>query len=390
MDLIDYLSGRIGVRFAGTENERKAALCIAEQFEKCGLEVEVDTFRFMGWELLEKPKLQVISPVKMELPCVVPIYSAPTSEDGASGKVEMRGRHYNSWYRELTDKEKYAIVNGDGEDVGYFLAVEEEALVSGLGENPQFTVSMVYVGKNDCKPVRDLLVKGKKVTAELSVKSRFKPGAVSRNVIGTLKGKDSERFVIVSSHYDTVYDSPGANDDASAVQALLFLAEQFKGETPPYTIKFIAYGAEEMGLLGSRHYAKKLIEMSMLDKVIAVINLDEIGVETQNHKFRASNEPLKSTLIEVLKRLDVERRIGSLESVVEDFPMKKVTISWNSDYAPFVQEGVPTISIGGEDPKTHHREIDTPEVVSRETVTFKSEVVRQLLREIFVGEIKPK
>ena len=86
----------------------------------------------------------------------------------------------------------------------------------------------------------------------------------------------------------------------------------------------------------------------------------------------------------------MERRIGSLESVVEDFPMKKVTISWNSDYAPFVQEGVPTISIGGEDPKTHHREIDTPEVVSRETVTFKSEVVRQLLREIFVGEIKPK
>lgn len=383
MDSIDHLADRIGVRFAGTVNDHKAAGYIADQFKEYGLEVEIDNFRFLGWELMEEPKLKLVEPLQEELPCVAPIYAAPTGEEGVRCKVEARGKRMNYWFREITNQDKYALISDSNEDVGYLFVTNEEDPVSALGEELPFMSSQVLIGKKHGERIKRLLENGENVMAELKIISRFRPGAISQNVIGTLKGKKPGSFIIISSHLDTVYDSPGANDDASAVQVLMLLAERFKARAPPFSIKFISYGAEEIGLLGSRHYAKKLLEMDRMEKVIAVINLDEIGVKKQNHRFRASNSILKNKLVKVLKKLRAEEKLGDMEDVVEKFPMKNVAISWNSDYAPFAQEGVPTISIGGEDLSTHHRATDTADIVDREIVEYKSEIVENLLEQLF-------
>ncbi len=79
----------------------------------------------------------------------------------------------------------------------------------------------------------------------------------SQNVIGTLEGLQPEQGIVyIGGHYDSVSGAPGANDDASGVAATLEAARVLstKGHRTKATLKFIAFGAEEIGLDGSYWY----------------------------------------------------------------------------------------------------------------------------------------
>lgn len=108
------------------------------------------------------------------------------------------------------------------------------------------------------------------------------------NVIGVLEGKSKkDEYVIVSAHYDhlgmmnpgegdRIYN--GANDDASGVAGVLALASYFKQKNEnERSIIFVVFTAEEMGLIGSKHFGKD-IDAS---KFVAGINLEMIGKEPE-------------------------------------------------------------------------------------------------------------
>tara|TARA_R110002073_G_scaffold293194_2_gene458777 strand:+ start:55918 stop:56877 length:960 start_codon:yes stop_codon:yes gene_type:complete len=108
----------------------------------------------------------------------------------------------------------------------------------------------------------------------------------SSNIIGVLEGKSRKHeYVVISAHYDHLGTKSsgegdlifnGANDNASGVTGVLALAEYFakKGKNER-TIIFVAFTAEEMGLVGSRHFGKG-IDAS---KFVAGINLEMMGKE---------------------------------------------------------------------------------------------------------------
>ena len=110
-----------------------------------------------------------------------------------------------------------------------------------------------------------------------------KQDITTSNIIGVLLGKSKkEEYVIISAHYDhlgienTSGDSifNGANDNASGVTGVLTLAKYFKEKNiNERTIVFVAFTAEEMGLVGSKYFGKG-IDAS---KYIAGINLEMIG-----------------------------------------------------------------------------------------------------------------
>jgi aminopeptidase YwaD len=94
-------------------------------------------------------------------------------------------------------------------------------------------------------------------------KSRFKKKAISQNVIGFLKGRVApDSLLVISAHYDHLGRMgkntyfPGANDNASGIALLLQLAKHFSTSEnrPKYSLAFIAFGAEELGLLGSKYF----------------------------------------------------------------------------------------------------------------------------------------
>jgi Zn-dependent M28 family amino/carboxypeptidase len=97
----------------------------------------------------------------------------------------------------------------------------------------------------------------------------------SANVIAVKAGQ-SPRELIVGAHYDTVAIGRGADDNASGVAVLLEAAERVYAIDTPYTIRFIAFGAEEEGLQGSTFYANQMTPAAIAN-TIAMINLDALA-----------------------------------------------------------------------------------------------------------------
>ena len=74
---------------------------------------------------------------------------------------------------------------------------------------------------------------------------------------------------------DTVAIHNGADDNASGTSGLIELAEWFAANPQPRSLIFVAFGAEELGLLGSAAFADK--PPIPLDQIIAMVNMDMIG-----------------------------------------------------------------------------------------------------------------
>lgn len=98
-----------------------------------------------------------------------------------------------------------------------------------------------------------------------------------RNVVATLKGSDpsSTAIYIISGHFDTVIDAPGADDDASGVAAVLASAKVMSQYSFNHTVRFIAFSGEEVGTWGSYYYARNTYYNG--DNIIAVLNADMVG-----------------------------------------------------------------------------------------------------------------
>ena len=111
---------------------------------------------------------------------------------------------------------------------------------------------------------------------------------VSHNVVAELSGR-SDRLVIIGAHYDTAVtrsagqleagiggpELQGLDDNASGVGVVLELAARLAGQEPEHTIRFVAFGAEETGLLGARHAVASL-SAEARSRVVLMINIDSI------------------------------------------------------------------------------------------------------------------
>jgi len=115
--------------------------------------------------------------------------------------------------------------------------------------------------------------------------------AKTRNVIGLLPGADSTRMLVLGAHYDHLglggssSLSPdahephvGADDNASGTTAMVLAAERMaarKGAPRAPTIAFVAFTAEEIGLVGSSHFADD--PPRPFETLEAMINMDMVG-----------------------------------------------------------------------------------------------------------------
>jgi hypothetical protein len=100
---------------------------------------------------------------------------------------------------------------------------------------------------------------------------------VSRNICGTMRGVGgSDAECIIVAHYDSAHPlAPGANDNASGVAVVLEAARICSGYRFAHTIRFLAVGAEEIGLVGSDRYAREAKANGR--HIITVVNGDMLG-----------------------------------------------------------------------------------------------------------------
>jgi hypothetical protein len=384
MDVIRHLV-EIGPRLSGTQGEKEAARYLASKFREIGLEVETYKYRFLGWDLLENPRLEMLSPERKEIPCAPNIYSSSTPDGGAEGTL----RYIGKVRRGLRSDDRYAIINKDGEEAAYIIGTDQPVPRNGI-RDLRFPMPEVNVASDIKKMLARLMLEGVPVRMKLILKTRFNPEASAYNVIATLRGRDHpERIIIMTAHLDTQINTVGANDDASGISVLFQIAKRLSETGSSKTIKFCIFGGEEYGMYGSRHYENRLKETGELSKVEFVMCFDEVGRKKQTHKFRATDEWLRLKLEKALKELKAKEHLG--EGLIEEFPMRWVRRAFGSDHAPFVEDGVPAISIGGGgyDGYSHtgsSGDQDTLEGISLQVIAYKADIGLRLLK--YMGATK--
>lgn len=118
----------------------------------------------------------------------------------------------------------------------------------------------------------------------------------TRNVIAEIKGTIApEQIVIVGAHYDSVYDCPAANDNASGVAAMLEIMGAMRNLPPARTVRFVAFTNEEPPFfqteqMGSYRYARRCRDHN--ERIVAMLCLETIGYYTDDPGTQSFPHPL--------------------------------------------------------------------------------------------------
>jgi len=118
----------------------------------------------------------------------------------------------------------------------------------------------------------------------INIENEFIPNHQSQNVIGYIKGSERpDSFIVFSAHYDHLGQMgkgtyfPGANDNASGCAMLLNLAKYYSvaENQPKYSLVFMAFCGEEVGLLGSKYYTEN--PLFPIKNIRFLLNMDIMG-----------------------------------------------------------------------------------------------------------------
>jgi len=165
----------------------------------------------------------------------------------------------------------------------------------------------------------------------------------TRNVLADRAG-DPARTIVIGAHLDSVRDGPGMNDNASGSAAVLEaarrLAETADGTGP--RLRFAFWGAEEVGLVGSRHHVDSL-SAEERRAIVLYVNLDMVASpnfgrfvqagEASNGLAAATRRALVSYFRD--RNLPVEERVRARQGA----------FGFGSDDASFAGKGIPTVGL---------------------------------------------
>ncbi len=234
-------------------------------------------------------------------------------------------------------------------------------IFAGTGKNHRRVVEKI---KQKLKP--QSFRTGKKVTIK-NVTKHF-PDGMTKNVLAILPGDDPEKrdeFIVIGAHLDHVgqcwQTMPGANDNASGIAVMLGLAKalaKFPGELKR-SVLFIAFGAEEQAVAGSKFYLDHPVVP--LEKSVCFLNLDGVGCGDSLRALAGRNFPELWNFIDQANQEFVHRFIRT--SYFANIARPRL------DAARFLWKGIPSISFSAYGAKsfyhnTHDRiETITPEIL---------------------------
>ena len=177
------------------------------------------------------------------------------------------------------------------------------------------------------------------------------------NVIAETKSGDANNVAMMGAHLDGVHDGPGINDNGSGTAAILESAIQL-GKTNKVNnkVRFAFWAAEELGLLGSEHFVNDLVENNPaeLAKIATYLNFDMVASPNYIIGVYDADQSTYEAPVEV--------PAGSIqtEKIFTDYfnstnqPWVDTEFSGRSDYAAFIENGVPSSGLftGADDIKT--------------------------------------
>jgi HPt (histidine-containing phosphotransfer) domain-containing protein len=169
-------------------------------------------------------------------------------------------------------------------------------------------------------------------------------GRELQQVVVTIPGTDlANQLVLVTAHLDVVSGTQGADDNGSGIVAMICAAKRMVGHRFRRTIQFVAFNAEEQGLIGSTSYARRLMESGRWN-ICGAFNLDMVAFDQDNDRriqLQTNGTPASNLMN--------ERIIQNINDyAINLVPVRVTDNEESSDYAAFWRIGQPSINIGDE------------------------------------------
>jgi Zn-dependent M28 family amino/carboxypeptidase len=353
MDNLVILCDGFGSRFGGTEGERQAAEFFQAKMKAYDLQnVRAEPVDYIGWTRGEA-KLEIVEPIQRAIPCITLPHSPPADlkgvildmGDGApkdfdrradeiQGKIVMTTSVANpkNSKRWIHRSEKYGrslLAGATG-----FIFVNHYPgygpATGSIGHDGEGLIPGISISKEDGAFIQRLMARQGEVRIHLKTTDWCEP-MTSWNIVGELPGQvHPEQIVMLGCHYDGHDISQGAGDPASGAVAVLEAARvlaQYASELP-CTVRFVLWGIEEIGLLGSRDYVK--VHADELSQIRFYLNMDSAGTKTNQRDVVLNEWPeLEALFTRYQAEMALDFKVGQ-------------SVSAFSDHFPFFMAGVPT------------------------------------------------
>jgi Zn-dependent M28 family amino/carboxypeptidase len=220
--------------------------------------------------------------------------------------------------------------------------------------DPGYTLPAVLSSTAVGKELYDAYTAGKNPTVNLSTfgvdEEHLYP-----NVVAETPGGDPDHVLLAGAHLDSVPAGPGVQDDGSGTAFQLAMAEAIakSDRQPRYKIRFLWFGGEEDGLVGSQYYAAHMSNADVA-KSVAMIDTDMIaspnfarlvydgnGSAKGNPAGPAGSGVIEDTFVKYWRR--------------QGFASEQIPFDGRSDYVGFINRGIPGggIFAGAEAHKTN-------------------------------------
>jgi Iap family predicted aminopeptidase len=315
-----------GNRAAGTPGSEASAEYVAGRLRESGWRVELEPVTFPYFDERSPPRLDDLEEGE----------EFRTLSYSGSGRVDGRVRRLGlgcdrSDLRALQEHEIAVVARGEC----FFRDKARNAEEAGA------PALLIVDGESDEPPSATLgapgieipvLAVGAAAGRSLGPRVELEVDAVSErrrtvNVIAETAGGRGDRVVMAGGHLDSVPAGPGINDNGSGVAALLEVADALGGRAPGTRVRLAFWGAEELGLIGSRRYVRNL-EPEEREAIAAYVNLDMVG----------SPNPAEGVYS------DADQEIETLLRRLVGEGAEEENAGGRSDHAPFERAGIP---VGG-------------------------------------------
>lgn len=384
----DAMEGRASF----TPGIERAAAFITSEFERIGLEHYVDdsyrqTFHvtritpaytevLLDGESVENDRVMVSSTNP----------GIAWNDDPGVAMLEIKtGEDFAARFREIATGGRDALVRVDTSFASLFARYKRfTGNPRVLGQAPPSAASIVFV-LGDAMP-QSFRVNFTNTIEELPLS----------NLIGILPGRSKkEEIVIFSAHYDHIGILPavgqdsianGADDNASGVSAVISLADYFKrrGDNER-TLLFVAFTAEEIGLVGSRYFS----EQADPDAIVAMVNVEMVGKDSRfgpNALYVTGFD--QSDLAEIM-----QRNVAGTEFAFHPDPYPTQNLFYRSDNASLAAVGVPahtfsTVQI--ERDQNYHTVKDEVETLNIQNILSSIEGIAIGIESIVMGKDTPR
>jgi aminopeptidase YwaD len=374
----------IGNRESGTDAELRAAQKIQNWFEEFGLaNVRTEEFEVQTSQILRE---EASLPDGTKLKCAAVGNSMSTPREGVEGETVSLDSTSSEALKSIENK---IVVLGmhtlNQKDFHKVLNAEPKALVyptrTPLAPTSYRSIRAEYVEKENIPAVSiahdDVLnmLKGPKRLRIFTEVKRIT--AKSQNIIGEVEGTIKDEDVLVCGHYDTVRSVMGAHDNAAGTAVVLELARIFAHEKLKRTLRFAAFGSEELGLRGSFYHAKNPQNTKNLR---LCLDYDVHGILLGNlSAVVLGPEELKSLLSFTAKELGIPVQVTNEMGL------------GGSDHMPLAFYGVPSVMLsrGGGAAQIMHTDLEDLRWCSREAFVSTGQLSQVLLERLLRAEELP-